>query len=225
MSQYNRTVRTIGEADFRKLRQAKVLLFGIGGVGSYTGEALVRAGIGQLTIVDRDVVDVTNINRQLIALHSTIGQDKVLAAAKRYADIDPTVTIVPIKGDVTPDNMDVFQIGDFDYVIDAVDTVSAKLAIIKTCHQKHIPVITCMGTGNKTNAAGFEVTTVEKTSVCPLARVMRRELKTAGITGIKTVYSKESPIVRTDPPGSLSFVPGTAGLIIAGEVVRDLLSK
>ena len=221
-TQYERTQRVIGEDGLAYLQKAKVLLFGVGGVGSYVGEALIRAGVGQLTLVDRDVVDVTNINRQLIALHSTVGMDKVSVAAQRYRDIAPEATIIPIKSDVTPENVHDFHVDEYDYVLDAIDTVSAKIAIIEACYENHVPVISCMGTGNKMDPSAFKVAPIEKTSVCPLAKVMRRALKVRGIKGIKVVYSEELPVVRANPPGSVSFVPGAAGLIMAGEVIRFL---
>ena len=220
--QYERTGRVLGESGIARLKTSSVLLFGVGGVGSYAGEALIRAGVGALTLVDRDVVDVTNINRQLIALHSTVGRDKVIVAAERYRDIAPDAKVIPVKSDVIPGNIHDFHVDEYDYVLDAIDTVSAKIAIIEACYESHIPVISCMGTGNKMDPSAFKVAPIEKTSVCPLAKVMRRALKMRGIKGIKVVYSEEIPAVRATPPGSVSFVPGAAGLIMAGEVIRFL---
>lgn len=225
MDQYERTARVIGAEGVNALKHCSVLLFGVGGVGSYAAEALVRAGIGSLTIVDRDVVDVTNINRQLIALHSTVGLSKVDVAVARYRDIDPTCEIIPLKMDVTAENVSDLDFIKYDYVLDAIDTVSAKIAIIEACYENHVPVISCMGTGNKIDPSAFKVAPIEKTSVCPLAKVMRRELKLRGIKGITVVYSEEIPAVRATPPGSVSFVPGAAGLVMAGEVIRGLVNK
>lgn len=220
--QYERTSRIIGEKGVDRLHGCSVLVFGTGGVGSYVCEGLARAGIGSLTIVDKDVVDETNINRQIIALHSTIGQPKARLMADRIRDIDPDCQVTPremffLPGG-QPDNLD---FASYDYVVDAVDIVSAKIYIIERARQAGVPVISSMGTGNKLDGSAFKITTIEKTKVCPLAKVMRRELKKRGISGVKVLYSEEEP---KSTGGSISFVPSVAGLLIAGEVVRDLLS-
>lgn len=224
-SQLARTEKVIGAQGLERLKQARIILFGVGGVGSYAGEALIRSGVGHLTIVDKDVVDITNLNRQLIALHSTLGMDKVTAAAARYADIAPEAQVTAVKDCVLPENIAGFQLASYDYVLDAVDMVTAKLAIITACKEAGVPVISCMGTGNKLDPSRLAVAPIEKTSVCPLAKVMRRELKVRGIRGVKTVFSTEEPMVRTTPPGSLAFVPGAAGLMMAAEAVQDLLEQ
>ena len=219
--QYERTSRIIGEKGLDRLHDCSVLVFGTGGVGSYVCEGLARAGIGSLTIVDKDVVDETNINRQIIALHSTIGQPKVRLMADRIRDIDPDCQVTPREMFFLPGGQpDDLDFASYDYVVDAVDTVSAKIYIIERARQAGVPVISSMGTGNKLDGGAFKITTIEKTKVCPLAKVMRRELKKRGITDVKVLYSEEEP---KSTGGSISFVPSVAGLLIAGEVVRDLL--
>jgi len=222
MSQFERSEKIIGREAQARLASARVILFGVGGVGSYAGEALARAGVGHLTLVDKDVVDLTNVNRQLIALHSTVGQPKVEVAAARYRDINPAAEIRAIRETVLPENVADFHLETYDYVVDAVDMVTAKLALIADCYAKDVPILSCMGTGNKLDPSRFEVAPIEKTSVCPLAKVMRRELKARGIKKVKVVYSKEEPLKKQTPPGSMSFVPGAAGLVMAGEVIRTL---
>ena len=220
--QYERTSRIIGEKGVDRLHGCSVLVFGTGGVGSYVCEGLARAGIGSLTIVDKDVVDETNINRQIIALHSTIGQPKARLMADRIRDIDPDCQVTPREMFFLPGGQpDDLDFASYDYVVDAVDTVSAKIYIIERARQAGVPVISSMGTGNKLDGSAFKITTIEKTKVCPLAKVMRRELKKRGISGVKVLYSEEEP---KSTGGSISFVPSLAGLLIAGEVVRDLLS-
>ena len=220
--QYERTSRIIGEKGVDRLHGCSVLVFGTGGVGSYVCEGLARAGIGSLTIVDKDVVDETNINRQIIALHSTIGQPKARLMADRIRDIDPDCQVTPREMFFLPGGQpDDLDFASYDYVVDAVDTVSAKIYIIERARQAGVPVISSMGTGNKLDGSAFKITTIEKTKVCPLAKVMRRELKKRGISGVKVLYSEEEP---KSTCGSISFVPSVAGLLIAGEVVRDLLS-
>lgn len=223
ITQFARTEKIIGSQGIKHLQSARVILFGLGGVGSYVAEALVRSGIGHMTLVDKDVVDETNLNRQLIALHTTIGEEKVAVAAARYREINPAVDVQALSACVLPENIQTFGLENYDYAIDAVDMVTAKLAIIEECHRKGTPVISCMGTGNKMDPSRFEVAMIEKTSVCPLAKVMRRELKLRGIKKVKVVYSREEPSVKITPPGSMSFVPGAAGLLIAATVVKDLL--
>lgn len=219
--QYERTSRIIGEEGVDRLHDCSVLVFGTGGVGSYVCEGLARAGIGSLTIVDKDVVDETNINRQIIALHSTIGQPKARLMAERIRDIDPDCQVTAREMFFLPGGQpDDLDFASYDYVVDAVDTVSAKIYIIERARQAAVPVISSMGTGNKLDGSAFKITTIEKTKVCPLAKVMRRELKKRGISGVKVLYSEEEP---KSTGGSISFVPSVAGLLIAGEVVRDLL--
>ena len=220
MRAFERTARLLGREAVDRLPSA-VAVFGLGGVGSYAAEALARAGIGRLLLVDADVVDETNINRQLVALHSTVGRPKAEVMRERVLDIHPAcraearVEFYPFPLDFTA----------FDYVADCVDTVTAKLALIEACRSTGTPVISCMGTGNKLDAGAFEVSRIEDTSVCPLSRVMRYELKKRGITGVKCVYSRELPR-RTDGervPASVSYVPSSAGLLLAGEIIQDLI--
>lgn len=218
--QYERTIRIIGEEGLNKLRASRVLLFGVGGVGSYVCEGLSRAGIGALTLVDKDVVDVTNINRQIPALHSTVGKPKVAVMADRVRDIDPACKVDTKEMFFLPDKADDIDFASYDYVVDAVDTVTAKVYIIERAKQAGVPVISSMGTGNKLDGGAFRIADIEDTKVCPLAKVMRRELRKRGISGVKVLYSEEEPQAVG---GSISFVPSVAGLLIAGEVVRVLL--
>ena len=204
-----------------------VALFGVGGVGGYVAEALGRAGIGTLTLVDKDTVSVSNINRQIIATYDTVGRPKTEVMAERLRAINPDIRIECRDCFFLPDTADAFDFTGYDYVVDAVDTVTAKLELIKRAKEAGVPVISCMGTGNKLDPSRFEITDIEKTSVCPLAKVMRRELKKRGITKVKVLYSKEEPIKHEAGavPGSISFVPSVAGLMIAGEVINDLLRE
>lgn len=227
----SRTENLIGKAAVEKLRQSRVAVFGVGGVGGYVVEALARAGVGAIDLIDNDRVAPSNINRQIIALRSTLGEWKTSAAAKRVQDIDPDIIVREHRLFFLPETADEFDFSHIDYVVDAIDTVSGKIALIKKAKAANIPVISSMGTGNKLDPTRFEVADISKTSVCPLARVMRRELKKQGIEHVKTVYSKEEPI-KTDEknaetgksvPASISFVPSVAGLIIAGEVIKDLI--
>ena len=218
--QYERTIRIIGEEGLNKLRASRVLLFGVGGVGSYVCEGLSRAGIGALTLVDKDVVDITNINRQIPALHSTVGRSKVDVMAERVRDIDPTCKMDTKEMFFLPDRPDDIDFASYDYVVDAVDTVTAKVYIIERAKQAGVPVISSMGTGNKLDGGAFRIADIEDTKICPLAKVMRRELRKRGISGVKVLYSEEEPQAVG---GSISFVPSVAGLLIAGEVVRELL--
>lgn len=223
--QFERTARIIGEEAVARLRSKRVIVFGVGGVGSYAAEALVRAGIGTVDFVDADAADITNINRQLIATWDTIGRNKAEIMAERAASIDPTGshTAFPFfYDDSTADRID---IGSYDYVADCIDSVSPKVSLIRRCHEAGVPVISCMGAGNKLDPSRFEVADISKTSVCPLARVMRKKLKDLGIVHTKVVYSKEPPVTPLDGerlPGSISFVPSAAGLVLAGAVIRDL---
>ena len=218
--QYERTSRIIGEEGVDRLHDCSVLVFGTGGVGSYVCEGLARAGIGSLTIVDKDVVDETNINRQIIALHSTIGQPKAKLMADRIRDIDPDCQVTAREMFFLPGGQpDDLDFASYDYVVDAVDTVSAKIYIIERARQAGVPVISSMGTGNKLDGGAFRITTIEKTKVCPLAKVMRRELKKRSITGVKVLYSEEEP---KSTGGSISFVPSVAGLYLAYEAIRQI---
>lgn len=218
--QYERTARIIGEEGVERLQRSRVLVFGVGGVGSYVCEGLARAGVGALTIVDKDTVDITNLNRQIPALHSTVGKSKVQVMAERIRDIDPDCRVDAEELFFMPDKPEGLDFASYDYVVDAVDTVTAKIYIIEKATEAGVPVISSMGTGNKLDAGAFRITTIEKTKVCPLAKVMRRELKKRGITGVKVIYSEEEP---RSVGGSISFVPSVAGLMIAGEVVRNIL--
>lgn len=223
MNEFARTERLIGSEAIARLRSSHVAVFGIGGVGSYVVEALARSGIGTLTIVDGDCVDETNINRQLIALHSTVGQPKTVVAKARISDIDPQIRVNAYQLFYTAESS--FSFEGIDYIVDAVDTVSAKLALVENAYRHNIPIISSMGTGNKLDPTQFEVADIYRTSICPLARVMRRELKKRGIPRLKVVYSKEQPLpVPGDgrTPASISFVPSSAGLILAGEVIKHL---
>ena len=230
---YSRTIRLIGQAGFDRLRQAHVCLFGVGGVGGACAEALVRAGIGKLTLVDPDTVAVSNLNRQLVATQETLGLPKTEAAAIRLHSIDPDCTILERRTFYLPENAADFDFAQYDYVLDAIDTVSAKLSIIEECKKVGTPVLCAMGTGNKLTAEGLTVTYIEKTHTCPLAAVMRRELKKRGIQRVKVVYSPVPPIKpapdptagKKQPPASISFVPPVCGYLMAGEVVRDLLRE
>ena len=232
--EYTRTELLIGREGMERLRNASVLVFGVGGVGSHCIEALARSGVGHLTIVDNDVVSVTNINRQSIALHSTVGRYKTEVMKEKIRDIDPEIKVNTYETFIISDNVAQVMTGDEDYIIDAVDTVTAKLSIVQTALEKGIPVISSMGTGNKLHPEMFEIDDISRTSVCPLCRVMRRELKARGIFHLKVLYSREKPVdisgrssgeengARRAVPGSISFVPPAAGLLIAGEVIREL---
>ncbi|MGI6765672.1 MAG: tRNA threonylcarbamoyladenosine dehydratase [Lentihominibacter sp.] len=217
--QFERTARIIGESNVEKLTETRILIFGVGGVGSYAAEGLARAGVGDITLVDKDTVDITNINRQIPALHSTLGKPKVSVMADRIRDINPHCRVEEIRLLFMPETEMDFT--GYDYIIDAIDMVKAKVEIISRANAAGIPVISSMGTGNKMDPAAFKITAIEKTGVCPLARVMRRALKDKGISDIKVLYSEEEPTGRG---GSISFVPPVAGLMIAGEVVKDLIN-
>ena len=222
----DRTYKLIGVNNVEKLKNSTVAVFGLGGVGSYVLEALARCGIQNIIIIDKDIVDITNINRQLIATHSTIGKDKVEVSKERILDINPNANVVSINAFVSKDNI-VQMLGGkhIDYIIDAIDTVSSKVSIIEYAYNNNIKIISCMGTGNKIDASKFEITDINKTSVCPLAKVIRKELRKLNIPKLKVLYSKEEPIKSTSStPASISFVPSVAGLLIAGEVIRDLIS-
>ncbi len=229
LKQFERTSLVIGEDNVKKLNKSKVVVFGAGGVGSYVIEALARAGVGHLVIVDGDKVDETNINRQIIALHSTIGLPKVEAAKKRVFDINPNIEVQTREEFFLSESDDFFD-ETINYVVDAVDTITAKIEIIERAKKHNIPVISSMGTGNKLDPTRFEIADISKTSVCPLAKVMRKELAKRQIKDVKVLFSKEEPIKSTafsetgkPTPGSISFVPSCGGLIIAGEVIKDLI--
>lgn len=232
LNRFSRTELLIGKEGLEKLASSRVAVFGIGGVGGYTAEALVRCGIGEIDLIDNDKISVTNINRQIYALTSTIGMDKVDAARERISDINPDIKVNTYKLFFTPETD--FDFTPYDYVVDAIDTVSAKIAIIEKCKALNVPVISSMGAGNKMNPEMFEVEDIYKTSVCPLAKVMRGELKKRGIKNLKVVYSKETPIKPAQSPetaaskkripGSNAFTPSVAGLIIASEVIKDLMA-
>jgi len=224
--QFSRTRQLIGEAAVEKLSRSRVILFGVGGVGSFTAEALCRAGIGKITLVDGDVVSESNLNRQLVALHSTIGQSKAEVMKARMLDINPAMEAHALNLFYDASTAGQIDLTEYDYVVDAIDSVTSKLLLIEKCHALSIPSISCMGAGNKLDPTQFEISDIAKTSVCPLARVMRRELKNRGILHHKVVYSKEPPVNTSGErtPASISFVPSAAGLILAGAVIRDLIS-
>ena len=228
--QFSRTELLLGHEAMEKLAGSRVAVFGIGGVGGYVVEALARSGVGALDLIDNDKVALSNINRQIIATMKTVGMDKVDAAKERILDINPDCKVSTYKTFYMPDTADQFDFTKYDYVVDAIDTVTGKLTIIENAKKAGVPVISSMGAGNKLDASAFEVADLYKTSVCPLAKVMRRECKKRGIRSLKVVYSKEEPVkssaVLTEGgrniPGSIAFAPSSAGLVIAGEVIKDL---
>ena len=235
--QFSRTTILLGKEAMERLKNSRVAVFGIGGVGGYTVEALVRSGIGAIDIIDKDTVSVSNINRQIIALQDTVGQDKVDVMEKRIHQINPECDVKKHKCFYLPETKDEFDFNSYDYVVDAVDTVTAKIQLVMEAKEHNIPIISSMGAGNKMNPTGFLVEDIYKTSVCPLAKVMRRELKKRGVESLKVVYSKEevvTPAISVEElgeelpegkktiPGSNAFVPSVVGLIIASEVIKDL---
>lgn len=230
MDQFFRTELLIKAEGMEKMRKARVAVFGIGGVGGHAVEALARSGIGALDLIDRDTVSITNVNRQMVATLDTVGRDKVDVAAERVKAVNPECTVRTYKTFFLPENSSDFNFTEYDYVIDAVDTVAAKIELIMKAKEAKVPIISSMGAGNKLNPADFEVADIYETSVCPLAKVMRHECKKRGIERLKVVYSKEVPITpeplimegNKAVPGSTAFVPSVAGLIIAGEVVKDI---
>ena len=221
--QFSRTAQLLGNENVEKLFDKHVIVFGVGGVGGYVVEALARSGVGKISIVDNDVVNESNINRQIIALHSTVGMQKVEVLKNRILDINPECQVFVHNQFFLPENSKDFDFSIYDYVVDAVDTVTAKIGIIKKSKESNVPVISSMGTGNKLNPMGFKVSDISKTKVCPLARVMRNELKKRGISKVKCVYSEENPVIQTQTPASVAFVPSVAGLLIASEVIKDLV--
>ena len=227
MEIYKRTDMLIGEDNRKKLGFAHVAVFGVGGVGSYVCEALARAGVGAITLIDGDTVQESNINRQLIALHSTVGLDKVEVMKTRIFDINPDIKVFAKKVFYCEENADTLDFSQFSYVVDAIDTVTSKLLIIEKAKKFDVPIISSMGTGNKLDASAFKICDIKKTSVCPLARVMRSELRSRGIENVKVLYSEEQPQNREGgrTPASISYVPSVAGLLIAGEVIKDIINK
>ena len=249
LNQFSRTELLIGKEGIEKLQNAKVAVFGIGGVGSFVVEGLVRAGVGNFVLVDDDKVCLTNLNRQIIATRKTIGKPKVEVAKKRILEINPNSNIETYQEFFMPDSKEILD-DTIDYIVDAVDTVTAKIELVIRANKLNIPIISAMGTGNKLDPTKFEVTDIYKTSVCPLAKVMRKELRSRNIKKLKVVYSKEEPIklnkaleascktgcicppgttrkctAKNQVPGSISFVPSVAGLIIAGEVIKDIINN
>ena len=237
MDPYSRTALLLGNEGMKKLRSARVAVFGLGGVGGYVVEALARSGIGALELIDHDTISMTNINRQILATRSTIGKDKAQAAMERVLDIDPDIQVVARKEFFGPDTMAQFDFSRYSYVVDAIDTVTGKLALVSAAQAAGVPIISSMGTGNKLDPSKFQIADISKTRVCPLARIMRKECAKRGIKHLKVLFSTEDP-VPSDPttvsdeelpegrrslPGSVAFVPSVAGLMIAGEVIKDLI--
>ena len=235
MNPYSRTELLLGSDGMDKLKNAKVAVFGLGGVGGYVVEALARSGIGALELVDHDTISITNINRQLLATRSTIGQSKAIAAKNRVLDINPDIDVTVRECFFGPDTADTFDFSKYSYVVDAIDTVTGKLALIQAAQAANVPILCSMGTGNKLDPTKFQIADISKTSVCPLARIMRKECAKRGIRHLKVLFSTEDPLSPGLPdkeelpegrralPGSVAFVPSVAGLIIAGEVIKDLV--
>ena len=221
-NRFSRTEALLGEQAMEKLKKARVAVFGIGGVGGHVVEALVRSGVGAVDIVDSDKVCLSNLNRQIIATESSIGKYKVDVMKERILDINPEAVVNVHKCFYLPETKDEFDFSQYSYVVDAVDTVTAKIQLVMEAAEAGVPIISSMGAGNKLDPTAFQVADIYKTSVCPLAKVMRRELKKRGIKKLKVVYSKEQPVVKNAVPASVAFVPSVAGLIIAGEVIKDL---
>ena len=237
MDPYSRTGLLLGSAGMEKLKKARVAVFGLGGVGGYVVEALARSGVGALDLIDHDTISITNLNRQILATRATIGRDKAEVAKERVLSIDPKIRVNAIKKFYGPDTAGEFDFTQFDYVVDAIDTVTGKLALVTAAQAAGTPILSCMGTGNKLDPTRFQIADISKTSVCPLARIMRKECAKRGIKHLKVLFSTEDPI-PSDPsaltdeelpegrralPGSVAFVPSAAGLIIAGEVIKDLI--
>lgn len=232
-NEFSRTQLLLGEEAMKKLSDARVAVFGIGGVGGYTAEALARSGVGALDLIDNDTVSITNLNRQIIALHSTLGKYKVDVMKERILDINPNASVKTYRCFYLPESRDEFDFSAYNYVVDAVDTVSAKIDLVLKAQESGTRIISSMGAGNKLDPTAFEIADIFSTSVCPLARVMRTELKKKGINRLKVVYSKEKPLSssekpagsRRSVPGSTAFVPSVVGLIIASEVIKDLIEN
>lgn len=239
LTQFSRTELLLGKEAMEKLKNAKVAVFGIGGVGGYVCEALVRSGVGAFDLIDDDKVCLTNLNRQIIATRKTVGKYKTDVMKDRILEINPDARVEVHKCFFLPENADEFPFEEYDYIVDAVDTVTAKISLVMKAQEMNVPIISSMGAGNKLDPTAFEVTDIYKTSVCPLAKVMRRELKKRNIKKLKVVYSKEEAMIPVDiegakndeartrrkAPGSVAFVPSVAGLIMAGEVIKDLIAK
>lgn len=231
-NQFSRTELLIGKDGIEKLQKSKVAIFGIGGVGSFVVEGLLRAGVGNFILIDNDEISISNLNRQIIATHKTIGKAKVEVAKERILEINPNANVEIYKEFFMPDSKDFFN-NTVDYIVDCIDTITSKIELVVRAEKLNIPIISSMGTGNKLDATKFEITDIYKTSVCPLAKVMRKELKSRNIKKLKVVYSKEEPIktgeisetTKKQVPGSISFVPSVAGLIISGEVIKDLIKN
>lgn len=238
---FSRTEMLLGEKAMEKLKKASIAVFGIGGVGSYTVEALARSAVGKLSLFDNDKIAETNINRQIIASSKTIGEKKVEVMKNRIKDINPNCEVYVNECFYSAENANEIDLNEFDYVVDAIDTVSSKLILIEKAYKNNVPIISCMGAGNKLDPTRFEIADIYETSVCPLARVMRKELKLRGIENLKVVYSKESPVIPKrfsgnkqesrelvkkpkTIPGSVAYVPSVAGLIIASEVIKEIIS-
>ncbi len=239
MEPFSRTRLLLGSSGMEKLKNARVAVFGLGGVGGYVVEALARSGVGALELVDHDTISITNINRQLLATVNTVGMDKAEVAATRVKSINPDAQVSADKVFYGPDTAHLFDFSKYDYVVDAIDTVTGKLALVQAAQAAGTPILSCMGTGNKLDPTKFQIADISKTSVCPLARIMRKECAKRGIRQLKVLFSTEDPI-PSDPdaatleelpegrralPGSVAFVPSVAGLIIAGEVIKDLIGK
>lgn len=242
LNQFSRTSLIYGEDAVNKLKNARVAVFGLGGVGGYVCEALARSGVGALDLIDNDKISLTNLNRQILALHSTIGEYKCDVAQKRVKDINPECRVKTYKTFFLPETSGEFDFSGYDYIVDCIDTVTAKLALVECAEKAGKPIISAMGTGNKTDPSAFEVADIKDTSICPLCRIMRKELKKRGIDSLKVVYSKEEPAkpdreavlhcmkenpssTRRDVPGSTAFVPAAAGFVIAGEVINNIIDK
>lgn len=229
MEELSRTVALLGEENVQKLNNKKVIVFGVGGVGGYTVEALARTGVGQIDVVDSDAVSVSNINRQIIALQSTVGNKKVDVIKARINDINENIVVNAYDKFVTPDNLNEFDLTKYDYVVDAIDTVASKVALAVFCEKNNVKIISSMGAGNKLNPCAFKVSDIYKTSVCPLAKAVRTQLKKLGVKKLKVVYSDELPVTSgmdedgKRVPSSCAFIPSVAGLIIASEVIKDLI--
>ena len=235
MDAFARTELLLGSDGMEKLKNARVAVFGLGGVGGYVVEALARSGVGALELIDHDTISITNINRQLLATHSTVGQSKAEAAKNRVLDINPEIDVTVRECFFGPDTADTFDFSEYSYVVDAIDTVTGKLALVQAAQAANVPILCSMGTGNKLDPTKFQIADIAKTSVCPLARIMRKECAKRGIKHLKVLFSTEDPLSPGLPdteelpegrralPGSVAFVPSVAGLIIAGEVIKDLI--
>ena len=236
MDAFSRSGLLLGKNAMEKLKNAKVAVFGLGGVGGFVVEALARTGVGSLELIDHDTISLTNINRQILATHSTIGMAKAEAARLRVLDINPQAEVVARQEFFSPDTAANFDFAGYDYVVDAIDTVTGKLALVTACQKAGTPILSCMGTGNKVDPTKFQIADISKTSICPLARIMRKECAKRGIRHLKVLFSTEDPIApeKTDEPlpegrralpGSVAYVPSVAGLMIAGEVIRECLAN